>query len=93
MKHRHKAQKKAGGGMAKEFDEVVKETKPGAEDHKRGGKTKKHGGMARGGKSHKRMDKRARGGGIKLATGGSALSASSSKNPLTMASKVTSASR
>jgi len=100
MANRHKQFKKGGKipPMDKEYKDVTSE-----DSHdKKGGKVsakKKHGGMAHGGKSHKRMDKKARGGPVvKLksgggAYGGSPLSASSSKHPLSMASKVTSASK
>lgn len=101
MAHRHKMHKKAKGGhvppMDEEYKEVTGEDKH--EEHKKGGKIhgKKKGGHAGGKKSHHRMDKRARGGAIKLKSGGKsgewALSAQSSKQPLTQAAKVTSAGK
>lgn len=91
MANRHKQFKK--GGKTPPMDEEYKEVLSKSSHDRKGGKVdaKKHGGMAKGGKSHHRMDKKARGGPVKLKGGGSALSASSSKHPLTEASKVTAA--
>ena len=96
MAHRHKMHKKAKGGHIPPMDEEYTEVTSKSSHDRKGGKVhkKKFGGMARGGKSHPRMDKRARGGSIKLKHGGSpALSEHSSKHPLSEASKVTSASK
>lgn len=101
-RHGHKTHKKAHGGkipkMDSEYKEVTEEDHE--QEHKRGGKThkRKRGGHAGGKKSHERMDKRARGGAIqKLKSGGKssewALSANSSRQPLTQAAKVTSAGK
>jgi hypothetical protein len=105
MANRHKSHKKAAGRyvamnknipMDKEYRDVLSKS---SHDRKGGRvKKKKFGGHAGGKKSHERMDKRARGGPVvsKLKSGGSsewALSANSSKQPLTQASKVTSASK
>jgi len=92
MANRHKQFKKGGKTppMDREYEDVLSKS---SHDRKGGRVKKKHGGSAHGKKSHERMDKKARGGAVKLATGGSALSASSSKHPLTQASKVTSASK
>jgi len=93
MANRHKQFKK--GGKTPPMDEEYKDVLSKSSHDKKGGKVKKRkfGGLASGSKSAPRMDKRARGGTIKLKTGGSssALSASSSKHPLTQASKVTAA--
>lgn len=96
MANRHKQFKK--GGNIPPMDKEYKDVTSAASHDKKGGKVKKRkfGGHAGGKKAHERMDKRARGGSIKLKSGGSsewALSAKSSKQPLTQAAKVTSASK
>lgn len=80
MKNRHKVQKKAMGGSMKEnvYNAVgspeMKEAKDMSSGFKKGGVKKKAGGEVPKGKSHKRLDKKAR-----RAAGGPVLSSASKK--------------
>lgn len=79
MAYRHRVQKRASGGRVQlRGQQVIDEAKADNDGFKRGGKAgKKDGGMADGKKGMERMDKprRASGGRVAMARGGSPFSA------------------
>lgn len=78
MAARHRAMKRASGGRIQlRGQQVIDEAKADNDGFKRGGKAMKDGGMAAGKKGMDRMDKprRASGGRVAMARGGSPFSA------------------
>jgi len=95
MAHGHKGHKglkhRKDGGAAKneyEYNAVgspeMKESREKDDGFKKGGKAKKHGGEAKGGKGHARLDKmprRAAGGSVRRAKGGAVMSEAAKVSP------------
>ena len=78
MAARHRAMKRASGGRVQlRGQQVIDEAKADNDGFKRGGKAMKDGGMADGKRGMERMDKprRASGGRVAMARGGSPFSA------------------
>ena len=80
MAYRHRVQKRASGGRVQvPGKQIIEEAYADNDGFKRGGRMKKDGGAAEGKKAADRMDKprRASGGRVPMARGGSAFSAAS----------------